>query len=299
MKSVKITGAVLLVLMVGTLKASNPVAIEKAIKQKQVKFSAVGKGQVAGLNQSAHYGKCVEVCLQNLTNKPLTVTLASGLMMIPDDPGVQNMLVTQKCVFVLAPNASQKKAVYAMCSEHSDASPRKGTLFGKLFISDSNLIKMAGFIARQQFQDEDGQSAVWCVAAKNHPSTINCRDSARTKLLRNFISKLPGIPKTVQHAPVQRSNSRTVETHKTVFHFGFTLDYRRQVSLILYDARGNVVSKLIDNQWLDKGSYNSNYDITTETALNGRYFVQLIMDGRELFKRELIMGQAVHSTQEE
>jgi hypothetical protein len=299
MKSVKIAGVLLLVLMVCTLRASIPLALEKAIKQKQVKFSAVGKGQVAGLNQSAHYGKCVEVCLQNLTNKPLTVTLESGLMMIPDDPGVQNMLVTQKSVFALAPNASQKKTVYAMCSEHSDVSPRRGTLFGKLFISDSNLIKMAWFIARHQFQDEDGQSAVWCVAAKNHPSTINCRDCVRTKLLRNFISKLPGIPNAAHAEQTGNSTTRTVDTHKTVFHFGFTLDYRRQVSLILYDAGGNIVSKLIDNRWLDKGSYNSNYNITTETALNGRYFVQLVMDGRELFQRELLMGQAVHSTQEE
>lgn len=298
MKSVKMIGVAMLVFMVCTAKASDPISLEKALKQKLVKFSAAGKGQVSGLNESSHYGKCMEVTLQNLTKRQFTITLENGRLLVPDDGGIQNMLITKKSSFIMQPFATAKKIVYAMCSESHDGSPGKGTKFSTTKMADSNLVQLAVFIDRNNFQDGDGQSAVWCVANKNSARSISCKDPVRTKLLQNFVAKLPGIPKNEAAVQSVSSRSQTNQTHKATFHFDFSLGYRTQVSLFLYDVNGNLVKAIIDNQWLNKGVYSKDYDISTTEAIDGTYTIQLIFDGQQIFKRPVVLGASAHETQE-
>jgi hypothetical protein len=115
---------------------------------------------------SAHYGKCVDVRIQNNTNETFAVKLETGTILVSKVNKAQNMLITKTTYCNLNPYEKCYGRVFALCAELNKNAPDiyVGYSLGKM--ATGTLQKLAKTIETEDAQNLAGQYAVWAVTDK-------------------------------------------------------------------------------------------------------------------------------------
>ncbi|MCS6966943.1 MAG: hypothetical protein RMJ44_09535 [Cytophagales bacterium] len=115
---------------------------------------------------SSHYGECIEMRIENITDSLLHLVLPCGTMLLSLDSSAQNMLVSETKYFILAPRQRKYERVKAFCAELSKNSPDVYVSYEVGPLASEPLLRLALVIQANGAQNRVGQCAVWAVTDK-------------------------------------------------------------------------------------------------------------------------------------
>jgi hypothetical protein len=82
-----------------SLFASN-LTLQNAIQNQQISCKLSSTGE--------HYGKCIQIELQNRLKQPIDIEISPGQVLEIEDKALQNHIITENLIVHLQPNQSQK-----------------------------------------------------------------------------------------------------------------------------------------------------------------------------------------------
>ncbi len=112
---------------------------------------------------SAHYGRCIALRIQNISDSTLSLTLPCGTWLYSKDSSVQNMLVTKMERYLLEPQEVKIQKIYAMCGELRKNAPDIYIRYDVGDVAQQPLMRLAQTIQATQAQNKAGQYAVWAI----------------------------------------------------------------------------------------------------------------------------------------
>jgi hypothetical protein len=113
------------------------------------------------------WGQCIDVYLEQLTAENVTITIAAGVVLIPADSGVQNMIVAKTEVVELTYLGDYTTiSLYAFCGESADAAPGEEDTFTVSITSYGPSTCIGKILAYFETNDthlgdQVGQLAIW------------------------------------------------------------------------------------------------------------------------------------------
>ncbi|MCS7017758.1 MAG: hypothetical protein NZM34_01485 [Bernardetiaceae bacterium] len=115
---------------------------------------------------SSHYGECMEMRIENITDSVLHVVLPCGTMLLSLDSSAQNMLVSETRYFTLYPRQKKYERINALCGELHKNAPDVYVNYQVGTLAPEPLLKLAHIIEANSAQNKIGQYAVWAVTDK-------------------------------------------------------------------------------------------------------------------------------------
>ena len=138
----------------------------KAIEQGLVTASIYGAynpmiGELEEGAESSYSGKCMIAELESKTDEALILTLQAGRLLMCADTNTQDMVVTRAMKVELAPFATARTVLSAMCSEMHDHAPNSLKTYSVGDMAPKPLTAIAKAIQRRGAKGMPAQCAVW------------------------------------------------------------------------------------------------------------------------------------------
>jgi hypothetical protein len=159
------------------------------VQLKGAKIDTAFRGEI-----SAHYGPCIAMDITNNSVQALNLELEYGYQLMPDDTSIQTMMVTRNLQVYLSPAQKKSLRIYAMCIEATDHVPNEKVNFVLQKRATGNLLSIAEFLNRKNYQGAVAQDAVWCISNDRDLHSIYSADTAMMYDLRRYVAKLKGLP---------------------------------------------------------------------------------------------------------
>ena len=208
-----------------TLKNRKPteLSIKEAIDKGMLEYKISGSFDTRTFYEvidqnGLHYGKCMAIILQSKIDSVVFLRLDCGMQLIPTDTSVQTMIVTQKAIFTLYPNATTATMFYAMCGQIHDAPPTIETTFRIGELADTGLLKLANYLGNNYIQNILGQHAMWAFTDQADFDELkkygaDSLSIAKTKeILNNLNLETKLTPKLVV-APIEETNEMSINRY--------------------------------------------------------------------------------------
>ncbi|MFH0895100.1 MAG: hypothetical protein V2A54_11760 [Bacteroidota bacterium] len=231
-----------------------------AIKNKNIEVVIKGNGSKNG---NSHYGKCLNFQIRNLSSKSQTIQMNAGLKLASDDPGKQDMIITENQIFAMAANQTKNFDVCGMCIEKNDAGPSAGLRFKTNGYAQYPLLDMSEFIAQKGFQTSAGQAAVWVITDKASPENIVSESKKEMNELRDFVYSISSTPDF---------NEYCISGEFVCNKF-----CGEKVNVIAYDANNKQISVIANNMTLGDNQNYYAFKLTSPYIRRNRvYSVRMI-----------------------
>ncbi len=152
-----------------------------------------------------HYGKCMQVIVQGSSDSLFHVRLDNGMVLIPADSALQDMIVTHDVILPISPNATYISRFYAMCGQMHDASPYLQAEYTTGPMADSTVRALSRYFQINHIQNKAGQHALWVFTdqAGLDDLTKYGADSLSLVITRTILNDL-NIRSTIGSAPLDR-----------------------------------------------------------------------------------------------
>ena len=162
--------------------------------------------------------------------------------------------------------------------------------------AESNLLTLAQLISKNNWQDMAAQSAIWAITDGNDYSDIYSDNKSEMTSLREFIKKTKGIttPELPQGNSVFSINTESENTYlkynkgEVSGSFEFTIKSDLNLSMILYNDKGEEVRKSLMNYTFKKGINTLTYTYTYFGVPLGNYYVKLLDDKGNVFLEKML-----------
>lgn len=289
MKNLKNTIALIIVLlMVVIAKAKVPTySLANAIKKKLVKVEIKGADKTQP-NSTAHYGKCIQMELTNLTLQHFKVKLSIGQQLVPSDTSIQNMMVTQGHIFAFNPHKKRKEYVNAMCIQKHDGSPNKSMDFTIGSMSNGHLLGIAQLVEKYKYYNSSAQKAVWCISDGQNINTIHNTDSVMEYRLQKFVSVATGQKMPKRYRKAEKPRLRP-STNTVTFEWGTDKTYK--TSLVVLNMRNKPVKVILKGKMLPAGYHSYEILLSTADLPKGHYKVVLYINNKPQMNRKVQLGR--------
>lgn len=276
-----------LLLITLQLNATQSYKLCEAIQKNLVSVKVNGaKPDTSGLFVSSHVGPCMAMEVANSTTESLLLSLEYGYKLVPEDTGIQTMIVTQTMMVSLAPKQKKNYRIYAMCTEAHDGgpSPEQGFRLGKRF--GGNVLGLAEVINRKRYQTDAAQNAVWCLTNNYDLSRIHSDDTTQMYDLRRFVAKAKGLPLASIYEPdAERSYTEPPQPamHIRTVYSGslrYSVSRTSKVMIALFDENNHMKKVYVNNETQREGQYTYNYELSSDEMENKKHYLRLFRDGR-------------------
>lgn len=276
MKSLKTIICILLAINIfaDPLFAGKCISIEDAAKKGFIKLVIKSRG--------GYTGEVIEMKLQNNTNTKLDLNIEAGRRLDSKINTEQDILVIRSQEFFV--NAKQQKTftVWGMCCQAHNSSPRKNSDYDVGKSADSNLVKLAIFIDKNKYYDNDiAQAAVWAVSDNNSLASITGDEKEVVKDLRKYVSKITG--KTIPSYDIiyKQENDKDVmgRANKVEGVFEYSVPVDGNVTIGIYDEQSRLVQVLFKDIMHERGDCKLYYVFRTKDLQPGTYYARMEMDG--------------------
>ena len=297
MKKIIFTSFVFALCLIAFNSYSDTISVKQAVEMKLVKvsFTKTPPSENTGTYTYSYTGACITMSIENLTANNVKVFLEAGRFMYPDDTSEQRMIVTKEQMIALYKNQKRKLPVYAMCSEMHDRAPDSSSYFAMGNKAEGNLLALAQMISKNNWQSMAAQSAIWAMTDDNDFSDIYSDDKNEMTTLRNFVKKVKGI--TTPTVPANDNFKINTESENTYLKykkgevsgsFEFTLKKDINLSMMLYNDKGEITRKSFTNITFKAGTNTLDYTYTYFNVPLGNYYVKLLDDKGTVFLEKMI-----------
>jgi len=248
----------------------------QAIKNKMVKAKINGNG-------NGHYGKCVDVSLENLTSQTLNIDVETGQKFICAGDTAQDLMVTQAAAVALGPWKKESEPVYAMCIKKHRNAPKLNTSYNIGGLAEGYLLELAIIIEKHSIQDMGGQAAVWVLTDSASMENVSGTSKENILLLTTFL-------KNAIYEATHMPDPLMTEYYISGV-LAFELNAESTGSVFAYDKTGKQISVLCKNMPFKEGANKYDFRLVNPAIKkDNQYFVRLII-GEKIVKEISLMAQ--------
>lgn len=250
-------------------------------------FDAIHKGLVKVVIQgnptdtskrfvSRYYGLCLLINLQSTAKTTLNLRIESGRFLDTADTNEQRMMVTRDELIVLLPARKKSLRLYAMCTQMHDHSPGDESLLALGAMADGNLLTLAQFLGKNNFQSQAAQQAVWVITDNNDPGSIYSDNANEMNQLQQLVCKLTG--KFPPPAPHSIFYSSGMVSGEIVFKNTQPESY----SFVMMDEAGKIIGTFFKEKTIGMTIVTTlNWRFRFNKFPNGVYYVKLLNSKNE------------------
>jgi hypothetical protein len=273
-----------IVLIILSLLFSN---IVLAISVKEAKEKSLILLHIGEQQNSTHYHVPFEMSLTNLTNDLLDLELDNGVVLIPEDSGEQNFIVTKRTLLSLKPNEQKKVNIFAMCIEQEDSAPgiQSSYSIGNYAIKD--LRRLSEFIEEHERFEPDAQFLMWRIADgiynKDQIDGFTIDDEGNVWMVDGQGEVLE--EQNSEPEILEFPNPKLMVSG--VFEMSFSSS--KNVHIAMFNVENVIVKELYKNPTTPIGKTNLNYAFNSYDYDEDIYFVKLVVDGKVLLARTINM----------
>lgn len=265
---------------------SDTITLNKALESNMIAVAITGADQSgnSGSYTPSYTGLCIQLEIENLTGNNIKVFLDAGRFLQPEDTSVQRMMVTKDQMITLIKKSKKKTRAYAMCSQLLRHAPGTSTKFSLGKKADGKLLELAQLLSKNNYQSGAAQSAVWALTDNDDVYNITSDNPAETKALRTFIKAAKGI----KDEPAVNKNSAfnlkqdasgtfmKYNKGKVNGSFEFELKADTPLSLTLFNDKGDVARKCMQDYTFHEGTNTVTYEFSYFNTPAGNYHLKLI-----------------------
>jgi len=260
------------------------ITLNQALQSKMINLSITGADKPDdNTYKSSYTGDCIEMSIENISGKTIKVFLDAGRFLQPEDTSLQRMMVTKEQMITLEKSNNKKVKVYAMCTQmlHGAPSPTTAFLIGSK--AKGKLLELAQVISKNNFQDNAAQSAIWALTDNSDLYDIYCDNVDEMLSLKNFVKKAKGITESSDQNKnkafdLDKEAAGTFVKYgngKITGSFEFELKADTPLSLILYNDKGEVTHKCVENLTFYAGQNTLTYELTYKYIPIGNYHLKM------------------------
>lgn len=260
---------------------SAQIPLEKALETKVLSI------QILVDEMSPHYDAPFVFKLKNNTNQKQEVFIPTGLTLIAQDENDQNFVITQEYLVVLEPFKSISKPVKAMCLERNDAAPNEYSIYKVGFQASENICKLSKFINDNKKFNPNAQLLMWEIADRlfdvkpENFFQINTDNEIEIVSLNN-----EGKREIVN----RKEEPKVLERELKIYgNFSMNLSGTRNIHIAMFNMDNVLVKELYNNPQTPKGENKIEYAINSLEFPDEKYQIKLVMNGRIMMQREVIM----------
>ncbi|WKZ66190.1 MAG: hypothetical protein QY325_15680 [Flavobacteriales bacterium] len=248
--------------------------LDSLLRSGLVELRAFGSG--------GHAGEVLSVEAFNPQARSLRLVIPPGWRFASQDSAVQDLLVVEESVLVLAPRASGAVRCRVFCCEASKSGPQAGSVYLAGGPADGRLVQLARHLSAHRYPDQAVQQAVWSVSDGHPISAIDGGDAGSTLALRRLVADVTGqsVPwYTTAYAvpePGRLFSNEPVSVSGTV---EFQQRHPGLLSIVVKDAAGRTVRVIEDGRVLEKGRFTIEVAMTVRGWPKGRYSLLFATDG--------------------
>ncbi len=259
------------------LNATNQIDLIAAQKMKGLIFKVEGLG--------GHSEYCVAINVQNSTSQTITIMVNPGILMVPKDSSLQDLLIVEQKEIQVSPGQKVITKLRGFCAASKKHSPGANSSF-KITLGNNNLIQLAQYIDKHP-KIKGIQSAVWVVANGIPISSVYSKDSVFVQLISN-LSGQPVPDYTVEYAELGSAAFSGVPT-RVKGEISYTVWGEDEVSFQIYDARGELRKTVFKNRLSFRGEHKEMYDIDISKLKSGTYFIRIYQQNQLLKEKKIII----------
>ncbi len=230
---------------------------------------------IKGADSEMFADKVIQIDVVNNTGKAITIEETPGYIFNSEEDDVQDMILTEPLMFVIAPATKSSTGVHAMCIQLSNKSPRPNYTYLPGEYAKGSLLLASQFVHSNHFQNSMGQDAIWSISDdKSVYDITGPADIANP--LRSFIAELKGVA-----FDTSLINKNEIYVPNTIKEYALFLKFYLQnsddIKLQLFDHKGDFVRDLINKPNQSKGRYDMQYKIALKGLVGQKYYVRLFV----------------------
>lgn len=267
------------------------IPLTEAIKNKLVAVTITGIDyRTDSIYHSSFYGKCLLMKCRNLKATPIELTEAAGRFFMPDDTGIQRMVLTAALNIKVPANKEITIPMFAMCTEANDGAPSDRRSFSLGAIAPKNLLTLIQFIDQHHYQNEAAQQAIWCITNHYSPGDIYSDDTIMTQQLQKLVCSVTGIPY------VKGDFKREVVPLMRMVDGAFTYSIERPktVDLVIYNEAGQVVKNVVAHEFQEAGTrtyaYHFTLPINDDALLKQSLLIKFYLNGQLIVQKKHVLA---------
>ena len=286
LKSIYILLALVAVSCLYYTQPPTQLSFQEAVDKGLIKVKIRGYDSKDVILESGNgYAPTLEILAENKSTKDIEITLPAGHHFESEDPGFQDMLVSESLILALNASARKKFPVYTMCTQVRNAGPGEGTYYKTGKMAEGNLLAVAQYLdSHAMHGDHIGQEAVWAVS--DHTPIYFSKDHTELQQLISGFTGMeilhPGEGETVVR-------QRRIKSYTLKGQVEYNLNASSHVTLQMLDSTGVPVKILRDNEPRNRGKHTSTYVFTWK---EGKYKMQLLVNGVVKSEDEFVLGES-------
>lgn len=246
---------------------------------------AVNKNLIScTVNSMGNYrGQCIVFSIVNKTAEDILLRLEAGRFMMPADTTRQRMIITKERYIAINKNASDTAKSYAMCSQMHKKAPSANTIFSIGKMAEEKLLKLVNIIDTNNYQTMAAQFAIWAITDNNDITDIHSADMKEMIALRQYVLNVKDYYNNVKDyvgffkvkTDISDSTYLKYSFDKVEGAIQFELKEDAQLSLVLYNVKGEIVKSCFRNKEYKAGTNTITYDFSYYTVPKGDYYLKL------------------------
>lgn len=272
----------LAVLMPLSLLAQPAIELPVALERGWVAMQARGLG---GYN-----GQVIELALKNKRSQNLQIEVPAGWTFASEDSAVQDLMVTQPAMMVLAPGGKAHRPLRVVCTQRSNMSPKRGERFKGGSMARKGLQKLARVIARNKHQTGAAQMAVWALADGRPLDELVSRDTAQARAMANVISEETGFP--IARISYAESGAPEIISVRTSLEI-LCKDAIDGAQLALYSREGEILQTYFTDRKLEAGFAQFRLGVNHWEGREAEVFLRLKAGEQILAEKQVFPADSV------
>ncbi len=273
------------------------ITLSQAVKLKMISISI--SGAPANENSESYTpsytGQCIQMKVENLTDKDIKVFLEAGRFLNPDDTTIQRMIVTKDQMIAIQKKQTKISKACAMCSQLLNHAPGPATPFSLGKKAEGKLLELAQLISKNNFQSNAAQSAIWAITDNDDIYNICSDNKEESKILRTFVKEAKGLTDVdvAGNAPFKldiNADGTFVKysAGKITGSFEFELTKDTKMSMVLVNEKGEQIWKWSKDYTFMAGTNTISYEFGYNHIPVGNYHLKLTDDMGNVFINKIL-----------
>ncbi len=247
------------------------------IPSSKIKYQAICN------TSSVHYLEPIVLQLENISNQAIVVDIPVGMLFLPEDSSYQTIITTAPLAMAVPPKSSKSISLKGMCIERNNAAGNSGLMYQAAVSSDESLLRLCTFIAKQQFQNAEGQQALWTLIADESLDNVWGADTLSSAALVKELAEITGKP-IPQPNKSYTHNYYYQEPLKVEIEgmYEWELSQSRSIIIGMFAPNGTLVREIYKNSNEAKGKKKIHFHFDPTVYDEPYYDFKLIFDNRTI-----------------
>ncbi len=233
--------------------------------------------------------KKLQIVVANIHNrKDIKIHFQTGLQFASRDTSEQDQIILQERILLVKADKSIKAAFVGYCTQATNLSPGKESLFDLKEIADGKLLQLCEYLSKIKGIEHTTQHAVWTVTNDHDLKGLYHEDAMTAIKIQHFVSDLTGKPLPKYTVKYKDGSERQVafnaEAILIVGAHEYDLTADAVLSCYIYNETGEMVQKVFKDMEQKRGHIKFQFKLKALDLPPGKYV-------SKVFKGEVLLQE--------